>query len=103
VSLKRDIRVAKQRLEAIKNREMWPLSPAEQARMATLRGRAAVKDVRGSNPKKVAKLDARVEELWEGHERRAQAVLTGLEQAEAQKIQERAARTVARATGGRRK
>ncbi len=58
------------KLDALKKRETWVLTPAEQARLAALRTREFVKVARD---KDTSKVDAKVAAIWETAEERIRA------------------------------
>jgi hypothetical protein len=71
------------KLDAIRNRELWPLTPGEQARVAALATRAGIKVGRGKSP---ATADARMDAVFREAERRVEAE----EKAAEKKAQEKA-------------
>lgn len=58
------------RLEAIRKRELWALSPTEQMRVLGHAGRIGVRIIRGKSP---SKADRAMTKIWEDAEKRVKA------------------------------
>ena len=92
----RQIQALEARLRAVANRELWPLSPSEQARAAVHATRAGVAVQRGKAPR----ADRALDRVFEGAARRIETDLAALRQIEARRQQAAVDARVARRTKG---
>ncbi|MEU5221012.1 hypothetical protein AB0G79_33095 [Streptomyces sp. NPDC020807] len=81
------------KIQALDNQEMWVLTPAEQARLVALAGRAGVKIVRGKSPEK---LGGRMDQVWADARARILAEEKAAEDAKQKKADEKAKAKAAR-------
>lgn len=85
-------KIARQ-LDAIRGRELWPLTAAEQARITRDAALGAAKAARSGS---TTAADRRIEETWRKAEQRVQAEGQALAAKEAAKVTEAAAKKAAR-------